>query len=257
VAKDGKSMQRDYDYSTARDANQLASIDETARRAAERTVSRLQARRIKACKAPVIFQAEIAKGLIGSFVSAISGGNLYRESSFLLNSLGKKIFPDKITLTEDPHILKGLGSAPFDEEGVITKKRDIIDEGVLQGYVLNSYSARKLGMQTTGNSGGVHNLIINHSNKDLKDLLQTMGNGLLVTEVIGHGVNLVTGDYSRGAAGFWIEQGKIAFPVEEITIAGNLKNMYQAILEVGNDVDIRGNIHTGSILVAEMMIAGD
>ncbi len=257
VGQDAKGMQRDGYYTIARDANDLLSVALVAKEAAVRTVKRLGARRLKTCTVPVIFQAEIARGLIGSFLGAISGGNLYRKSSFLIDHLGKKVFADNISLYERPHIPKGFGSAPFDGEGVATHDRDLVTNGVLQGYLLGSYSARKLGMKTTGNAGGAHNILIKTSDHDLPSLLKQMGKGLLVTEVMGQGVNLVTGDYSRGASGFWVENGEIQYPVEEITIAGNLRDMYQHLVAVGNDIDRRGSIHTGSILLDSMMVAGE
>lgn len=257
VAEEAGKMQRDYEYTTSRDASDLVPLKEIANEAAKKTVSRLQARRVKTQKAPVIFKAEVAKSLLGNFISAISGGNLYREASFLLNSVGQKIFPDKFTISEKPHLKKALGSAPYDDEGVLTYERDIIKQGMLEAYVLSSYSARKLGLQTTANCGGVHNLCINTSDKNLNELIKTMDTGLLVTETIGHGVNIVSGDYSQGATGFWIEKGEIIYPVEEITIAGNLKNIFANIVDIANDTDLRGNIRTGSMLVSEMMIAGE
>ena len=205
----------------------------------------------------MIFSAEIATGLLSHFISAIRGGALYRKATFLLDHLGKPVFPDFVRIHEVPHIKKGLGSAPFDSEGVATTARDIVCGGVLQGYVLDSYAARKLGMQTTGNAGGVHNLMIDPGKLDLNGLVKRMNRGLLVTELMGMGVNTVTGDYSRGAAGFWVENGEIQYPVEEITIAGNLRNIFMRIAEVGNDIEKRGSVRTGSILVEEMMIAGE
>lgn len=250
------SMQRDYDYTTARDPLDLDPINKVAHGAVQRTVRRLGARRIKTQQVPVIFAAEIAGGLIGNFLAAISGGNLYRQSSFLLDHLGKQIFPQHIRIYEEPHIKKALGSYPYDNEGVMTKASDIVTHGVLQRYILSSYSARKLGMQTTGNAGGVHNLFISTGDKDLAALLQHMDTGLLVTELMGEGVNIINGDYSRGAAGFWVEKGVIQYPVEEITIAGNLRDMFANLVMVGNDVDKRGKILTGSILLERMMVAG-
>jgi PmbA protein len=256
VGLDGSNMQRDYSYTVARDPEDLHSVAMVAREAAERTVRRLGARRLSTRRAPVIFEAEIARGLLGAFVGAIRGSNLYREASFLLNHLGKKVFPDSVRIYQQPHLLKGLGSAPFDAEGVVTAPRDFVRDGLLESYVLSSYSARKLGMETTGNAGGVHNLFINTGNQDLAGLLRQMDTGLFVTEVMGQGVNLVTGDYSRGVAGFWVEKGVIQYPVEEITIAGNLRDMLLNLVAVANDIDARGNIQTGSILLDEMMIGG-
>ena len=218
---------------------------------------RLGARRIKTQSCPVIFNAPIAKSLLGAFVQAISGGSLYRQSSFLLNAMGKQIFPSFVNVNQQPHLLSAMGSRPFDHDGVATVDQHYIEEGVLSRYVLSSYSARKLGLKTTGNAGGVFNLSIQHADVTLHELMQEMGTGLLVTELMGQGTNIVTGDYSRGAAGFWIEQGKIQFPVEEITIAGNLKNMFAGIVSIANDVDMRSAIRTGSILIDRMMIAGE
>jgi PmbA protein len=205
----------------------------------------------------VLFEAPIASGLIGHLVGAVSGGSLYRKSSFLLDSLGQQIFAPFVQIRELPHILKGLGSSPFDNEGVATRARDLIKDGVLQGYFLGSYSARKLGMTSTGNAGGNHNLIIESSGQDFDGLLKMMGKGLVVTELLGHGINPVTGDYSRGAAGYWVENGEIQFPVEEITIAGNLKDMFKQIVAVGNDVLIQGSKQCGSVLIEKMTVAGE
>ncbi len=251
------AMQRDYDYTVARDAQDLDSRKSVGQQAALRTLRRLNARKIKTCDAPVIFASEIAGGLLGNFISAISGGNLYRKSTFLLDHLGKKIFPDFVQMKEMPHLRKGHGSAPFDQEGVATKEHDIIKDGILQSYVLSSYSARRLGLKTTGNAGGIHNLDVSVSDYDLPQLLQEMGKGLLVTEVMGPGINIVTGDYSRGAAGFWVENGEIQYPVEEITIAGNLKDMFAGLVAIGDDIEERGNILTGSLWINQMTIAGD
>lgn len=257
IAKKGDDMQRDYSYSVTVDPEKLESVSELADQAVERTVRRLGARRLSTRQVPVIFAAEEARGLLGHFVSAIQGSSLYRKASFLLDHLGQPVFPKHIHLAEHPFLEKSLGSAPFDDDGVATRQNVFIENGVLKSYALGVYSARKLGMQTTGNAGGVHNLIINTGKKDLPELLKTMGTGLLVTELMGQGINLVTGDYSRGASGFWVEKGEIQYPVEEITIASNLRDMYANLVEVGCDVDRRGNVHTGSILLDEMMIAGD
>lgn len=257
IAKEKDTMQRDYDFTVARDGQDLEPRGRVGQRAAERTLRRLNARKIKTCDAPVIFAAEIAGGLMGSFIAAISGGNLYRKSSFLLDYLDKRVFPKFIQITEQPHLLKGLGSAPFDQEGVATKQHDIVEDGILQSYVLSSYSARKLGLKTTGNSGGIHNLVVSHSQYSLPELLKGMNKGLLVTELLGHGVNIVTGDYSRGAAGFWVENGEIQYPVDEITIAGNLKDMFSNLVAVGNDTEKRSNILTGSLWIDHMTIAGN
>lgn len=257
IAKDKDEMQRDYSYTVSCDPNLLRSVTEVANEAVERTVRRLGARRLSTRRVPVIFAAEEARGLIGHLVAAISGSNLYRKSSFLLNRLGTQVFPSHIRIDERPHLPKELGSTPFDDNGVATRPNVFVDNGMLLSYVLGIYSARQLGMQTTANAGGVHNLFISTGNNDLKALMKKMGTGLLVTEMMGNGVNLVTGDYSRGVSGFWIENGEIQYPVEEITIAGNLNDMYANLVEVGNDVDHRGNIHTGSILLENMMVAGD
>lgn len=257
IGRHGEGMQRDYWYSAARDRADLEPAEVVGRTAAERTVRRLDARRLSTRQAPVIFAAEIATGILGHMVSAVRGGKLYRKASFLLDHLGKQIFPEWVQVREQPHLAKALGSAPFDNEGVATRERDLIRGGILQGYVLDSYSARKLAMQTTGNAGGVHNLSIACGDKDLTGLLREMGTGLLVTEVMGQGINYVNGDYSRGATGFWVEGGEIQYPVEEITIAGNMADMFRKLVAVGNDVDQRGNIRSGSLLIEQMTIAGE
>lgn len=257
VAGKNDEMQRDDWYETSRDAADLPQAEVVGRRAGERAVRRLGARKIATTQAPVLFEAPIAASLLGHFVSAVSGGNLYRKSSFLLDSAGKQVFSPVVNVSEEPHLAKGLASAPFDEEGVATHPRDVVRSGVLQGYFLGSYSARKLGLKSTGNAGGNHNLILRDTGSDFQGLLRTMGEGLLVTELLGHGVNPVTGDYSRGAAGFWIEGGEIGYPVQEITVAGNLKDIFLGIVGVGTDVIRRGSRHCGSILVERMTIAGD
>lgn len=257
LAERGDSMQRDYWYSVARDAADLQTAGEVGRMAAERTVRRLGARSIETRKCPVLFSAEVASTLIRHFIGAISGGSLYRKSSFLLDSLGEQLFPDFIHIHEQPFLAKGLGSVPFDAEGVRVTPRDIVSAGVIQSYILSSYSARKLAMEPTGNAGGVHNLTVDGGKLRFEGLLKEMGTGLFVTELMGQGVNGVTGDYSRGASGFWVENGELCFPVEEITIAGNLRQMYRNIVAVGNDVDLRGNIRAGSILIDEMTLAGN
>ena len=256
IAKDNKSMQRDYWYSVSRDRNDLESATEIGRHAAQRTVKRLGARRLRTQQSPVVFAADIASSLLSHFLRAISGGNLYRHASFLEGHLGKQVFPGFVHIFEQPHLKKALGSAPFDNDGVTTRTHDLVSDGIIRNYVLDTYAARKLGMESTGNSGGIHNLLINNGKKDFEALLQEMHKGVLVTELMGMGVNIVTGDYSRGAAGYWVENGKIAYPVEEFTIAGNLCDMFMHIQDVGNDVDIRGNIRTGSILVDGITIAG-
>lgn len=257
LAQRGDSMQRDYWYTVARDANNLESAADVGRKAAERTLRRLQARSLSTRQCPVMYAAEVASGLLGSFIAAISGGNLYRKSSFLLDALDKQVFPEFVRIHEQPYLKGALGSANYDGEGVATQTRDIVSGGILRGYVLSSYSARKLGMRSTGNAGGVHNLTIDPGAYDYQGMLRQLHTGLLVTELMGQGVNMVTGDYSRGAAGFWVENGEIQYPVEEITIAGNLKDMFRNIVAVGNDVDYRGNIRTGSILVERLSIAGE
>ncbi|MCK5831226.1 MAG: metalloprotease PmbA [Methylococcales bacterium] len=254
--RDG-NMQRDYWYSISRKAEKLESAKDIGMMAAERTIKRLGARSLTTRQSPVLYSAEVASGLIGSLIGAISGGSLYRKSSFLLDALDTQILPGFIRIHEQPHLKMALGSSVYDSEGVSTIARDIVSEGVLQGYVLASYSARKLGMQSTGNAGGVHNLTVDSGDNDFAAMLKQLDTGLLVTELMGQGVNRVTGDYSRGASGFWVENGQIQYPVEEITIAGNLKDMYKNIVSVGNDVDYRGNIRTGSILIEQMAIAGE
>jgi PmbA protein len=253
---DGGVMQRDYWYTTGRGARDLQSATEVGRIAGERTTRRLGARKLGTLECPVLFEAPEAADLIGSFVGAVSGGALYRKSSFLLDSLGTQVFAPHVSIREEPHILRGRASAPFDNEGVATMPRDVVRDGILRGYFLGSYSARKLGMTTTGNAGGSHNLVVTHGDEDLAALIRRMGRGLLVTEQLGQGVNPVTGDYSRGAAGFWVEGGEIAYPVEEITIAGNLKDIFLDIIAIGRDVDRRGSRHTGSVLVGRMTVAG-
>ncbi len=256
IAKEKDEMQQDYGYTVATDPTQLESAAVIARQAVERAVRRLGARHLPTMKAPVIFAAEEARGFLGHFVAAISGGSIYRKTSFLVDQLGKKIFPDFISMQEHPHLARALGSSPFDNDGVATRENIFIENGYLQQYAMGVYSARKLNSKTTGNAGGVHNLTIHHGNKNLADLIKQMDKGLLVTDMMGNGVNIMTGDYSRGVAGFWIEKGEIQYPVHEITIASTLQDMYARIVDVGNDIDIRGNIRTGSILIEEMMIAG-
>jgi PmbA protein len=250
-------MQRDDWYTSSRDPATLERPELVGAIAGRRTLRRLGARKIATTQVPVVFEAPLATGLLGSFVSAASGGSLYRKSSFLVDALGKQIFSPGITIAERPHLLGGLASTNFDEEGVATRDRDLVAAGVLQGYFLGSYSARKLGMRSTGNAGGNHNLILQPGERDLDGLLAQMGRGLLVTELLGMGVNMVTGDYSRGAAGFWVENGKIAYPVQEITIASNLKDMFLGIQAVGSDVLVRGSRSSGSVLIERMTIAGE
>lgn len=256
IAGQGDGMQRDDWHVSRRDPLDLPHPEEIGQQAARRALARLGSRRAPTCEAPVIFEAPLVGGLIGSFIQAASGGSLYRKSSFLLDSLGKEVFSPNVNILEDPHILKALGSTPYDDEGVATRKRKIVENGVLLGYFLGSYSARKLGMETTGNAGGCHNIILQPGNESLESLARNIGKGLLVTELLGQGVNYVTGDYSRGAAGFWIENGQIAWPVHEITIAGNLKEMFRNIVAVGNDVLIRGGKQCPSVVIGKMTIAG-
>jgi PmbA protein len=257
VAGKNDDMQRDDWYETARDGAELPAVESVGRRAGERAARRLGARKITTRQVPVLFEAPLASSLLGHFATAVSGGNLYRKSSFLLDSAGQAVFSANVNITEQPHVPKGLASAPFDEEGVATRSRDVVSGGIVQGYFLTSYSGRKLALKTTGNAGGTHNLILRDTGTDFAGLLKAMGTGLLVTELMGQGVNSVTGDYSRGAAGFWVENGAVTYPVQEITIAGNLKNMFRAIVAVGNDVVRRGARQCGSILIERMTIAGD
>ena len=257
IAGEHDAMQRDDWYTTRRSADELDAPANVGRIAAERAVARLGGRKTRTGEFPVLFEAPLAAGLLGSLVHAASGGALYRKSSFLVDQLGKRVMPEFVNISERPHIRRGLGSSAFDSDGVATSDREIVTGGILQGYFLSAYTARKLGMQTTGNAGGSHNLIIEPGQHDLVGLLKLMGRGLLVTELLGHGINYVTGDYSRGAAGYWVENGVIAYPVEEITIAGNLKAMLAGIVAVGNDVQVRGSKQTGSILVDRMTVAGD
>ncbi|MEI6738181.1 MAG: metalloprotease PmbA [Pseudomonadota bacterium] len=257
IATSPAGMQRDYWYSVSRSQKGLETPASIGRRAGQRTLSRLNAMRVPTCDAPVIFDATLAPGLIGAFVSAVSGSSLYRKASFLLDSAGTAVFAKSISIYEDPFVRQGLASGPFDSEGVATTARDVVKEGVLQGYFLSTYSARKLGLSSTGNAGGNHNLIVTNDNIDLAALLKKMGRGLYVTETMGHGSNNVTGDYSLGAAGFWIENGEIQFPVEEITIAGNLRDMFKGIVAIGNDHLPYGSKQVGSILIDHMAIAGE
>jgi len=257
IAGRDDAMQRDYWYSVARDASDLEQADSVGKKAGMRSVARLGAKKIATCEAPVLFEAPIASSLIGHFVGAISGGSLYRKSSFLLDSIGKQVFAPDIQIRELPHLNKGLASGAFDDEGVATVERKVVENGVVQGYFLGSYSARKLGLRTTGNAGGNHNLILDNSAPlEFSALLRKMGKGLLVTELLGHGVNSVTGDYSRGAAGYWVEGGEIRHAVEEVTIAGNLKDMLLGISAVGSDTLVRGSKQCGSLLIDRMTVAG-
>lgn len=252
-----EGMERNYDYTIARDPADLASIQDVAKSAVNRTLRRLHPRRVNTQQVPVLFDATVANGLFASLISAISGGSQYRKASFLLDSLGKTIFPSFVQIDERPHLIKGIGSAPFDSDGVKTADRNLITDGVLQGYVLSVYSARKLGMSPTGNAGGVHNVFVAPGSLNQKALLKQLHKGLWITEMMGQGTNIVTGDYSRGASGFWVENGEVLYPVHEITIAGNLKDMFQHIVAIGNDVDPRRNIRTGSVLIEGMMVGGE
>jgi PmbA protein len=256
IAGKGDGMQRDDWYETVRDPADLPAPDVIGRKAGQRAVARLKARKVPTEQVPVLFESGVSASLMGHFVSAVSGGSLYRKSSFLLDSLGQTVFSPCVQMTDLPLIPKGLASGAFDEEGVATQARDIVRDGVVQGYFLASYSARKLGMQSTGNAGGNHNLIMQDTGEDFAALLKKMGRGLLVTELMGQGVNAVTGDYSRGAAGFWVEDGVIVYPVQEITIAGNLKTIYKNIVAIGNDVSRRSSRQCGSVLVEGMTLAG-
>ncbi|MGR8946538.1 MAG: metalloprotease PmbA [Gammaproteobacteria bacterium] len=256
VANADGAMQRGYWYSSARDPADLQDHKTIGRIAGERTVRKLGARKIPTEKVPVLFEAPVAAGLFGHFISGISGGSLYRKASFLIDSKGKQIFPKLVTLDEQPHLKKGIASAPYDSEGGQTKQRLIVDEGVVQDYVLSAYSARRLGLKPTGNAGGVHNLLVSHGSNSFEQLIKTMNRGLIVTDLMGFGINMVTGDYSRGASGYWVEDGEIAFPVEEITVAGNLAEMFMHIVDIGNDVDRRGSIQSGSVLIESMTLAG-
>ncbi|MEN3157753.1 metalloprotease PmbA [Alkalimonas sp. NCh-2] len=257
IGKTEQDMQRDYSYSVHRDFTQLLSPEQVGREAAAETIARLDARQVPTEKVPVIFRADIASSLFGHLVSAISGGSIYRQSSFLLDKLGQRIFPEHLNIIERPHLRQGLASSPFDAEGVKTRDLAVIEQGVLTSWLLTSYSARKLGLASTGHAGGIHNWLVQHGEQDLAALCQQMGRGLLVTELMGQGVNTVTGDYSRGAAGFWVENGEIQFPVAEVTIAGNLTEMFQRIVAIGKDVDVRGGVQTGSVLIESMQLAGN
>jgi PmbA protein len=257
IAAENGQMQRDDWYVSQHAPEDLAGPEAVGEYAGRRALARLRSRKIGTVQAPVLFEAPVAGGLLGSFVSAVSGGSLYRKASFLLDSLGKQVFSPVVSLVERPHLMRGAASSWFDDEGVATRDRDVVRGGVLQGYFLGSYSARKLGMKTTGSAGGNHNLILEGGNIDLPGLIKAMGRGLLVTELMGHGINLVTGDYSRGAAGFWVEGGEIRHPVEEITIAGNLRDMFRSIVAIGSDTLIRGSRSCGSVLIEGMTIAGN
>ena len=257
IAEENGRMQRDGWHTKARDPRDLDSVEGVGKEAARRTLSRLNARKLSTRSAPVIFEAPVARGLFSAFIGAVAGGALYRRASFLLDRLGEQVFAPQVQIEEQPHLPKELGSAPFDDDGMATRRKYLVRDGVLESYVLSAYSARKLGMTPTGNAGGVHNLVLQTSEQDLDTLLRQMDTGLLITDMIGFGVNQVSGDYSRGASGFWIERGEIQYPVEEITVAANLKDMFQRIVSIGNDVDNRGNVKTGSVLIDNMTIAGE
>lgn len=257
IGEQDDDMQRDYSFTVARRYADLLDPAQIGREAALETVARLGARKIATQKVPVIFRADVASGLFGHLVSAISGGSIYRKSSFLLDKVGTQIMASNLTITEQPHLAQALASSPFDSEGVKTRDLVVIEQGVLNTYLTTSYSARKLGMASTGHAGGIHNWLVQHGNDDLAALCKQMGKGLLVTELMGQGVNTVTGDYSRGASGFWVEHGEIQFPVAEVTIAGNLADMFMNIVAIGNDVDRRGGVLTGSVLISQMQVAGD
>jgi PmbA protein len=257
IAQQGDAMQRDYWYTAARAATDLDRAEAVGLLAGQRALARLGARRIKTGEYRVLYDAALATGLLGHFVNAVSGGSLYRHSSFLLNSLGTAVFAPLVNVVEDPFLPRGMASGSFDAEGVATQRRELVSNGVLNGYFLGSYSARKLGMQSTGNAGGSHNLLVTPTAGGLDDMLKRLGTGLYVTELMGHGVNGITGDYSRGAAGFWVENGVIAYPVEEITVAGNLRQIFQSIEAIGSDVEMRGSKRIGSVLVSKMTVAGE
>ncbi len=256
TGKNGE-MERDYSYTSARRKSDLWTPEWVGQHAAERTVGRIDARKLSTQEAPVMFAADVATGLFGHLVMAISGASLYRKSSFLLDQLGKQIFPDWMNISERPHILRGMASTPFDSEGLATCDREIIQGGVLQTYLMTSYAARKMGMQPTGHAGGIHNWQVQSTGQSFEQMLKLLDRGLLVTELMGQGVNTVTGDYSRGASGFWVENGQIQFPVSEITIAGNLKDMMQNIVAIGSDTEMRSQIQTGSVLLGNMKIGGE
>ncbi|HUU73986.1 MAG TPA: metalloprotease PmbA [Burkholderiales bacterium] len=256
TAGKGDNMQRDSWWSMARDRQDLESRESVGTTAGQRAARRLDAKQVATTKVPVLFESSVASGLLGNFVAAISGGSLYRKQSFLLDSLDTRVFPEFVRIDELPHLKRGLSSGAFDNEGVATSSRAVVENGVVKGYFLGSYAARKLGMQTTGNAGGAHNLRMRSTGETFDELLKKMGRGLLVTDLLGHGTNMVTGDYSRGAAGFWVEDGALAYPVHEITVAGNLKQMFASVVAVGNDALVRTSRQTGSILIESMTVAG-
>ena len=257
VAAESGQMERDYEYTVARDPADLSDPAAIGREAADRTVRRLGSTKLETRSSPVLFPARLARGLFGHLLAAISGGAQYRKTTFLLDSLDTQVFADLVSIHELPHLAKGLASAPFDGDGVATCDRSLVESGVLKGYVLGSYYARKLGMETTGNAGGIHNLVVSDTGQGFADLLAQMDKGFVVSELMGHGVNPTTGDYSRGAAGFWVENGEIQYPVNEITVAGNLRDMYRNIIAIGKDTDYRGGIRTGSVLVDGLTLAGN
>ena len=257
IAEENGKMQRDGWYTKARDQRDLDNVKTVGEEAARRTLSRLNARKLSTRSAPVIFEAPVARGLFSALITAISGGALYRRASFLLDKLGEQVFAPQVQIEEQPHLLKQLGSAPFDNDGMATRRKQLVRDGVLESYVLSAYSARKLGLPPTGNAGGVHNLMVQVSEQDLEALIRQMDTGFLITDMIGFGVNQITGDYSRGASGFWIERGELQYPVEEVTVAANLADMFKQIVGISNDVDNRGNIKTGSVLIENMTIAGE
>lgn len=256
IAKEHDSMQRDFDYTVSRDANELLNVELLAKSVVERTTSRLNAKKLKTQKTPVVFSSRVSNSLMSHFIQAISGSNLYRENSFLLDAIGKSIFSDDITIYEQPHLLKALGSSPLDAEGVPTRQNIFIENGLLRQYALSCYSARRLGLETTANSGGVFNLTVKPTANDLNDVIKKMDRGFLITELMGQGVNILTGDYSRGASGFWVENGEIQYPVEEVTVAGHLKRMFQGITAVGSDINPNIATRCGSLLIDEMMVGG-
>ena len=256
IAEADGQMQRDYWYDVSRQGELLANPVSIGQRAAQRAASRLGARPVPTCEVPVLFSAELAGGLFGSFLGAISGGNLYRKSSFLEGTIGQKLFPEWLTIDERPHLMRAMGSSAFDGDGLATYAKPFVEKGELVSYVLGTYAGRKLGLPSTANSGGVLNLFVTHGDEDQAALLRRMGRGLLVTELMGSGLNMVTGDYSRGAAGFWVENGEIQFAVQEVTIAGNMRDMFKQIVAVGNDLELRSNIRTGSVLIERMTVAG-
>ncbi|UZJ59691.1 metalloprotease PmbA [Pseudomonas sp. KU26590] len=256
IAEGEGQMQRDYWYDVNRRGDLLMDARLIGQKAAERAASRLGARPVPTCEVPVLFSAELAGGLFGSFLGAISGGNLYRKSSFLEGAIGQRLFPEWMTIDERPHLVGAMGSSAFDGDGLATYAKPFVENGDLVSYILSTYSGRKLGLPSTANAGGVHNLFVSHGTEDQAALIRRMGRGLLVTELMGSGLNMVTGDYSRGAAGFWVENGEIQFAVQEVTIAGNMRDMFKQIVAVGSDLELRSNIRTGSVLIEKMMVAG-